>query len=326
MLARVITYGLVVAVLTGLGIWGSNFFFGEEAQKAIPRAVAPAQARSEHRADGGQDAGGSGPRVQEIADDLTVLSVSGNAEHQPDGATDWTVLEEGALLKGRQILKTGGDSRLTLGVGNKSRVELDERAELRLKDITSQGHQFQLIEGRISVDYKEQGRRVRIENRDGTAVAEAEEGIFTVLGTGTTVAVATKTGRVDLSAGGQTVEVAAGQQSVVEQGGVPAAPRPIPVDVMLRVVDPGCLVQRNAFLVVKGRADEGSRVTVDGEDVELGPDGNFAKGVGLKVGKNRIVIEAVDASGNQKRKVLPCVIVDPGAPIEKVDIKWGPSS
>lgn len=318
------TYGLAVVVLTGLGIWGSLLLFGEEAQKAIPQAVVAVQHRSEASDSAGRDT--KDLSVREIADDLTVLSVSGTAEHQPDGASEWAALEEGALLKGRQVFKTGGDSRLTLGVGEKSRVELDERAELRVKDVTSTGHRFQLIGGRVSVDYKEQGRRVRIENRDGTAVAEADEGIFTVLGTGTTVAVATKTGKVDLSAHGQTVEVAAGQQSVVEQGEAPTSPRPIPVDVMLRVVDPGCLVQRNAFLVVRGKADKGSRVTINAEDVELDSEGNFSQRVALKVGKNRILVEAVDALGHKKRKVIPCITVDPRAPIEKVDIKWGPAS
>jgi hypothetical protein len=111
----------------------------------------------------------------------------------------------------------------------------------------------------------------------------------------------------------------------VSSGGAPSRPAPIPVDVMLRVVDPGCRVQREKYIVLKGRTTPGAAVSANGNQAEIQPDGRFSVRVPLKLGKNNIVVVTEDVFGHRNKKNFPCVTVDPGAPIQKIDIRWGPS-
>ena len=178
----------------------------------------------------------------------------------------------------------------------------------------------------MSADYQEDGSRVlRIENEDGSAVAEVRKGAFSIANTGATVAVATETGAVDLSAGGEKVTVAAGEQSVVAKGEAPTRPKAIPVDVLLKVVDPGCRVQRERTIVINGRTSPGSSVKINDVEAKVAVDGSFRVRIPLIIGKNRIVVVTEDVLGRSKRRLFPCVTVDPGAPIKKIDIKWGTS-
>jgi Glucodextranase, domain B len=118
--------------------------------------------------------------------------------------------------------------------------------------------------------------------------------------------------------------VTAGKQSIAAKG-APSSPRPISVDVMLRVVDPGCRVQREAFAMIHGRTDPGALVFGNDTQGVVRSDGKFKVNVPLKIGKNKIVVVTEDAAGNRRRRVFRCITVDPGAPIKKIDINWGPA-
>ena len=202
-------------------------------------------------------------------------------------------------------------------------VELAQEAEIKVHELSSSVQRLGLVRGRASVDYDEGGERVlRIENENGNAVAEVRAGKFSIMNTGGTVAVATETGSVDLSASGRKVEVAAGMQSVVA-GGAPSRPLTIPVDVLLRVADPGCITQREPFYTVRGRTTPGSNVRVNDVGGAVQLDGRFVVRVPLRPGKNRIVVVTEDVTGREKRRVFPCVTHDPRANIEGIDINWG---
>jgi hypothetical protein len=84
-------------------------------------------------------------------------------------------------------------------------------------------------------------------------------------------------------------------------------------------------VQREAFYNVSGRTSPGSRVTVNDKVARVREGGDFSLRVPLKVGKNQIVVVTEDVAGRTERRVISCITVDPGAPIEGVDIKWGGS-
>jgi hypothetical protein len=283
---------------------------------ALPEAPPPEPVA--HRSqDGGAEAGA--PAIESVE----VVAVEGMV-NRAASAGEWSPLAVGQLLDVDDAVQTREDSQVTLKVGDESTIEVAENAEVRVREVSESVQRFGLIRGRISADYKGDGKRVlRVENEDGSAVAEVKrEGVFSVLNTGTTVAVATETGVVDLSAAGETVLVGAGTQAVV-RGGKPSRPTAIPVDLLLRVVDPGCRTQRESVIAINGRTTPGSNVRVNNVAAEVRSDGKFSARVPLNVGRNRIVVVTEDVMGRVKRRTFPCVTVDPGAAIKKIDIKWG---
>ncbi|MCP4605469.1 MAG: FecR domain-containing protein [Proteobacteria bacterium] len=329
MTKQIFIYAVLAVVLTTGGVVASILIFGEEAAELLPTIGTNPERASITKIELPE----SITEPQDMrdadktaADDLVkVLSVTGSARRSHGDGEQWNELSVGEALEDDDTVRTGDSSKVTLRVGQKSKLELAERAELGIGRVSPRDRRFKLLSGRISVDYKEKdSRRLRIENKDGSTAAETEEGIFVVLNTGATIAVATKTGVVDLFSAGQQVAVLPGQQSVAA-GGAPSSPGPIPVDVMLRVIDPGCRIQRDGFIVLKGRTTPGAAVSANGNVAEMSPSGRFSVRVPLKVGKNSIVVTTEDISGNTKMKTLPCVTVDPNAPIKKINIRWRPS-
>ena len=236
MTRRVLIYGALVIALTAVGIIVSVILFGSDTAAVLgssgienttrkpepsPLAVQePAQTPS-------ADAGISHENK------IRVLGILGTARRFQREEDAWSALVPGDNLRSEETVRTGDNSKLTLGVGKRSKLELAERAELTIGETTTEDRRFKLLRGRISVEYREKDRRIRIENDDGSAVAETEEGIFSVLNTGTTVAVATKTGSVDLFAGGKRVVIGAGEQSSTTDGAAPLRPTPIPINILL---------------------------------------------------------------------------------------------
>jgi hypothetical protein len=320
---RLLIYGAIVIGLTAVGLAVSLLFFDDEAPSPLPEPredpepiPPPVVAVDTSPEDGGADAG---PEPETVA----VLDVKGRATRLGDQG-EWVDLVPGHLLSVDEAVKTEDKSQVTLKVGDQSTVELAENAEVRVKEVSESVQRLGLVKGRVSADYQEDGSRVlRIENEDGSAVAEVRKGAFSIANTGATVAVATETGTVDLSAGGEKVVVAAGEQSVIAKGEAPTRPKAIPVDVLLRVVDPGCRVQRERNIVIVGRSSPGSSVTINEVAAEVATDGGFRARIPLIIGRNRIVVVTTDVLGRSKRRIFPCVTVDPGAPIKGIDIKWG---
>jgi hypothetical protein len=232
-------------------------------------------------------------------------------------------LVPGDLLDVDDSVKTEEESRVTLKVGDRSTIELAAEAEATVKELSSTVQRLGLAHGRASVDYQEGGEKVlRIESNDGGTVAEVRKGKFSILNTGETVAVATETGTVDLSAAGGRVSVNAGEQAVVA-GGSPSSPLAIPKDLLLKIADPGCRVQKEAHISLAGRTNPGSEVRINEVAARVDGEGRFSAKVPLKVGKNIIVVVTTDVTGRRNRRVFPCVTVDPGAAIQEIDINWG---
>ncbi|HUT77475.1 MAG TPA: FecR family protein [Polyangia bacterium] len=323
---RIAIYLCVVLVLFGLGFLVSGTLVdGDDQQPSGVSAAEPGAGRitePEPVADPGEqpreaDAGPAPAGVR-------VVGVRGLAEHLGEGRDEWAEIVPGDVLGADDAVRTGEDASVTLGLGTASTVDLGGAAQVRVREVSDSVQRLGLIRGRISVKYEEDGARVlRVENEDGSAVAEARKGAFTVLGSGGTVAVATETGSVDLTAAGRRVTVEAGQQSVAVAGGKPSGPAAIPIDLLLKVTDPGCRVQREAFIVIRGRTAPGSLVRINDTPGAVDAEGRFAVRITLAVGRNIIVVATEDVLGRVKRRTFPCVTVDPGAAIDKIDIQWG---
>jgi hypothetical protein len=319
MTKRLIAYVAVAIAITVAAYAATSWFSAEgpsasDTPAAGPRKDAPPPPRTIAKAGEGAPA--------ETVPGVVVAEVVGTVVRST-AKGERTAVVEGATLGVDDALVTEAASRVRLKVGARSTVDLSENAQVQVRELSETMQRLGLVYGRAMVDYREDGGRVlRIENQDGSAVAKVEAGKFSILSTGTTVAVATETGQVDLTAAGSTVTVGANRLSIVS-GGAPQRPLAIPAELVLRVVDPGCRVQREAFFTVSGRTAPGSRVTINEKAARVRGDGDFSLRVPLKIGRNRIVVVTEDVAGRVESRVIPCITVDPRASIEDVNIKWG---
>jgi hypothetical protein len=135
------------------------------------------------------------------------------------------------------------------------------------------------------------------------------------------VAVATEKGNVKLSARAETVQVRAGQQSLVRRGMAPSPPQALPASLFLKVGrPPGTLHRRE--VTVRGETVPGAVVKVNGVTVAADDTGAFAARVPLVEGANKVVLQAVDVLGRRQTAALERVLVDTRAPGVKGEVEW----
>jgi hypothetical protein len=249
-----------------------------------------------------------------------VLSVQGEVERGRDG-TAWSAVEPGQTVHPDDLLRTGAHGHTDLAIGQKSRLSIGESSEVSVRELTDMVHRFRLTRGRMAAEYDREGDRVlRVEDGAGYAVAEAKAARFSLLSTGTGIAVATASGAVNLSARRQTVHVAAGEQSFAPRGGAPLAPSPIPTSVLLKVANALAGVSQTLCAEIDGRAAPSSQVTVDGAAVEVAADGSFHGTVPRSRGKRGVLVAIRDPSGREKTHTVPCSPMP--ATIDDMAIRW----
>lgn len=298
--------GVAVALVVALGLGAALLFercVGGPTPEPAPAAPAPAAAA---------------PARPESAEAL-VTAVQGQVEVSPAGGSSWRQLRAGDRLTVAESLRTGAAARADLQVGGEdSRLTVTEGTELTVRELTRAAHAFRLKRGRLRVDYAPDGARVlRVETEDG-AVAETRGARFTVLRSGATVAVATEAGTVDLAAGGAHVTLGAGEQAVSADGEAPEAPRPIPLDVLLRVAR---LAREGsgACVVAEGTVRPGTEVWADERPVPVGRDGRFRLEVPRRAGLARVRVRAREPGGLERVEDVPCRPEDRPA---KADVRF----
>jgi hypothetical protein len=255
-----------------------------------------------------------------------VLSVAGQVE-RARGTGPWSRLVPGEHLKADESIRTGKSGRTDLRIGDKSTLAVTESTQVTIRELTRAVHRFRLERGRLAVDYKPDGERVlKIESESSGAVAETRGARFSVLSTGSTIAVATETGSVNLRAAQHEVEVRDGQTAAVHQGDAPSAPQPIapvPVPLLLKVA--AAIPSENEQLCarVSGTAQQGAEVLVDGVPAELDREGRFSVAVPRKPpDKTEALVAMRDAAGREQTRSVPCDALDPR--IRRVGIRWEP--
>ena len=234
----------------------------------------------------------------------TVVEVVGAVEWTHDGR--WEALRVGHELAPDGSVRTSPGARVDLKVGDEaSRLSIPERSEVRVGEVTRAVHNIRLQRGRIHVDYDGREDRVlRVQGEDGT-VAETRAARFTMLRNGSTVAVATRGGSVYLSSAGVTVQVAAGQQSVVIDGAQPLAAEPIPLEVLLKVASKASA--RDSLCVsLSGQVRVGTEVFVEGEPAEVSRDGSFWVDVPRREGLGQVKVVAREPGGEIREKMMAC--------------------
>jgi hypothetical protein len=255
---------------------------------------------------------------------VKVVSVVGRVEKRR-GEAPWTVVKTGDDMRQDEAIRTSNDGKATLDIGDIATVEVSARSEFTVRELSETASRVRLEEGRLAADVHGQSESTfKVEAKGSDAVAETKKGQFSVLTTGKgQVSVATKKGRVRLSAKNKTVEVTEGMQSVVLPEQPPGEAEPIPPSLFLKVAKPRTRVQREKETVVKGTTTPGAVVSINGVYAQADEEGQFEATVALSEGKNKITVEAQDASGQLKKAALPEITVDTRPPDVKTDVKWG---
>ncbi len=257
-------------------------------------------------------------------EEAVVFSAVGSVQRATAGG-DWSPLSAGDRLRADDAIRTAKGGSAGLRIGERSHLSVAEASQLSIRELTRAVHRLRLERGRIAVDYQPDGRRVlRIENEASGGVAETTSARFSVLSTGTTVAVATETGSVDLRAADKVVRVAAGSQAVVQRGEAPGAPEQIPVKLLLKVsgtaLAPG---PRDLCARVEGTAQSGAQVLIDGAPAEVDAKGRFSVPVPREPKNKRTVLVAMrDVLGREELRTVPCEGAPSEPAIHDFAIRW----
>ncbi|OJH34574.1 hypothetical protein BON30_43040 [Cystobacter ferrugineus] len=296
---------LVLVLLLALGAGG--FFLGRSAPDAPGPGVAAPMAPTP-------------VPVAEVAPRAQVVEVVGEVERARGEA--WMELRVGDSLAPDESVRTGPGARVELQVGDEaSRLSIPERSEVRVGELTRARHTLRLERGRIDVDYRESQERVLRVQSQGGAVAETREARFTMIRRGTTVAVVTRGGAVDLSSAGTSIQVGAGQQGIVFDGARPVGPEPIPLDVLLKVAR--APTANTLCLSLSGKVRVGTEVWVEDEPAEVSADGSFRADVPQAPGRTRVKVFAREPGGATREVSLTCRFRTPaGPPAESVKFHW----
>jgi len=256
--------------------------------------------------------------VAAVADRVEVLEITGRVERRRgDG---WEPVASGQLLAVEDTLRTGAGSGATLGIGARSRLAVSDATQLTVHEITAAMERLRITRGRISVDHQPDGARVLVvESERGDAVARAGAARFTVLASGTALAVATETGVVRLQSGGGAVDVAAGTRSVSFAGRRPAQSTAIPSALLLAIARRAA---GDGSCTVAGTVDPGSEVRVDGRVVEAGPDGRFTVRVPRgRGGAGSATLWTRDVAGHAAERRVACA--GPDHDLSDFSVRWG---
>jgi hypothetical protein len=249
--------------------------------------------------------------------EAVVESVTGRVERNV--AEGWTSVAVGDRLRPDDSVRTSRGAKTALRIDDKSRLTVTEGSQLTIRELTEQVHRFN-VRGNVFVDYKPDGERVlRIESDNNDAIAEAREARFSVLSTGTSLAIATESGSVDLKSKDQTIHVASGQEALARAGQPPTASAPIPTQLLLKIAN-AAVAGAPVCADIDGHAPAGSEVLVDGQPVELDENGRFSLRVPRSPGQRFVLVDTRDPSGRDKREEVPCAL-DP-ARIKDLAIRW----
>jgi hypothetical protein len=262
-------------------------------------------------------------RVEPPPPPVRIVDVLGRVERRTKDQP-WALAHKGETLGIEDALRTGKRGSADLQIGDRSKVTVTRSTEVTVKEITKTLHRFRLERGRLSVDYQRDGSRVlRIES-SSEAIAQTQEGRFSVLRTPKAISVATETGVVDLSAHGRTVKVQPGEQATAQDGAQPSPAMAIPKRVLMRIAGVGRAPEKveQRFTDVKGETQPGNLVFVRGRAVPVDEKGRFVLRVPLAPGENKVHVEIEDPKGRRRARVLEYFVVISKDPIKGIKIRW----
>jgi hypothetical protein len=270
---------LVALVLAVASLLSRRFF--EQRQPEMPAGlspVAPVMPESDSRL-------------------FRVTALQGEVEALQHG--QWYVVRAGHLLSTKDVIRTKTGARAMLRRGSVE-IELRDNMDLRLDDLEKETARVGLLRGgKVSASVSDGGDHVEITARHTkTSNVGAARFVVSMSASGK-VNVAASEGAARFSAEGKEIIVPGGSVSTAMPDQAPGDPEPLPREILLSVVWPED-DRLDSQARVKGRAQASSRVNVNGVETEVDPDGTFRATVPLKIGKNRLQVEAEDIAGRTK--------------------------
>ena len=226
-----------------------------------------------------------------------VAALQGEVEALQNG--QWYVVRAGHLLSTKDVIRTKVGARALLRRGS-IELELRDNMDLRLDELEKETARVGLLRGgKVSASVGGESEHVEITAlHTKTSNIGASRFVVSLSPSGK-VNVATSEGAARFSGKGKEVIVPGGSTSAALSDQAPSDPEPIPQEILLSVIWPeDDRVGKQAR--IKGKAQFSSRVNVNGVETEVGPDGSFRATVPLKVGKNRVQVDAEDIVGRTK--------------------------
>jgi hypothetical protein len=270
------------------------------------------------------DAGDSAEQPAAEVSSAVLVHIRGTVSVRgADGA--WRPARPDEALGVDDHLRSGRNSEATLRMGNGVLVRLSPRSELSVRELTEAMARVRLEEGHVTATVEgSSGRTLRVQAKGSDAEAESTDGSFGVVTDGKgQLAVATTTGRVKLTAQGESVEVGAGETATVLEGAAPTSPTATPNNLYLKLGKLAATQTNKTNTTVEGTTSPGAVVRVGDVSTTSDNDGRFALRVPLRDGKNDLAIEVTDALGRQQDQRLPAVVVDREKPKIDAAVQWG---
>jgi len=308
---RVLIAALTVAALVVLGqaVFWSIFEAPEQLNAPpVPTPAPPSAAEAD-----------AGPVKQ-----VNVLSITGQVTRKGDDAT-WVPVKQGDELTRNVAIRTADDATAVLAIGDTATATIHEQSVFSVDEITRRVAKVRMERGRMdAVVHGTDGSKLQVGTRDSDAIAEASKGEFSMLANGKgDFVVASRKGRVTVSAKNKSVEVLPGKRTVVRRGAAPSESVAIPKSLLLKVKAPVTREQREKSLRVSGRTNPGALVSVNKlEPIQADSKGNFSTVVSLRTGSNRIAVVARDVSGRIQHQELGSVTVKTRVAPAKSKVDW----
>ena len=244
--------------------------------------------------------------VSDVSGDVTIVRAGARSRAAP-----------GDALRADDAIETAEGARVVLA-GADYEVALEEGGTFDVREITAELSRFRLGAGFVSAKVKEESRRaVEIEAAPGERV-RTRGGDVSVARAGETTAVGVARGSAEFAAGGGTVVLSAGQESIAARGKPPSAPRKIPESLLLKVTWPEERTTNRRRIVVTGRTQPGAIVVLGSERVDVQADGRFTHVIALREGRQRLAARARGVGGVASDEG-PVIVLDTRAPDPRFD-------
>lgn len=232
----------------------------------------------------------AGPQQRE----LKLTEVNGTVEVRRGLDGGWEPAAEGTKLSPSDGVRTTNGSYAVLVGDEYWEVRMESGTEVGIGELSESISRLLLERGMARAQVKGNGRHTfEVRAAASDAVASTDAGVFTMATNGLgTVAVGAESGEVVFAGGGRVVIVKAGQQSLMKPGQAPSEPEPIPSSLLLKVALPMRATLNTPKVVVKGSAQPGAMVEVQGAVVQVDAEGRFESTVTLKEGLNKVEVRA----------------------------------
>lgn len=260
------------------------------------------------------------PRAATLA---TALEIDGTVEHRSPGAP-WSPLVVGATVDISDEVRTGPSSRARLQLGPQVTVQLWDRTAINVAQLSETLSRIRLNDGRVVSEVRaSKGFVFRVQVQGSSTQAETSAGRFAVLRRGEAPSVfAAENGTLNVSGASRSVNLVAGEQTMVADGSEPTAPMKLPGSLLLKLGQSPPALVRKRLAKIHGETSPGAIVSIGKQIVIPTATGRFTSTVALIDGPNEIVVEVEDVAGRKQVARMPTITLDGKAPRVAGKVVW----